>query len=63
MTDWQRGEPTDDGTKPSPPTSRGILRDARYLVAVGRLERARWYHSLWAFQLTGVTGNAASRPA
>jgi error-prone DNA polymerase len=34
---------------------RGILRDAHYLVAVGRLERVRWYRSLWAFQLMGVT--------
>jgi len=31
---------------------RGILRDARYLVAVGRLEHVRWYRSLRAFQLT-----------
>jgi len=39
------------------------LRDARYLVAVGRLERARWYRSLWAFQLVGVAGNAAAQTA
>jgi hypothetical protein len=31
---------------------RSVLRDARYLVAVGRLERIRWYRSLWAFTLT-----------
>jgi error-prone DNA polymerase len=48
---------------------RHTLRDARYLVAVGRLERVRWYRSLWAFQLTGVqgatgmTGNAATHSA
>jgi len=42
---------------------RGILRDARYLVAVGRLERVRWYRSLWAFQITGVSGNAVSHTA
>ena len=39
------------------------LRDARYLVAVGRLERARWYRSLWAFQLVGVTVSVTIRPA
>ena len=32
---------------------RGILRDARYRIAVGRLERVRWYRSLWAFELDG----------
>src|SRR6185312_14294424 len=42
---------------------RGILRDARYLVAIGRLERVRWYRSLWAFQLTGVSRNAVSHTA
>jgi len=44
---------------------RTTLRDARYLVAVGRLERVRWYHSLWAFQLTGVTvtGHTAAHSA
>jgi hypothetical protein len=40
---------------------RGILRDARYLVAVGRLERVRWYRSLWAFELIGVTVNEENR--
>lgn len=34
---------------------RKILRDARYLVAVGRLERVRWYRSMWAFELLGVS--------
>jgi hypothetical protein len=33
---------------------RTTLRDARYLVAIGRLERVRWYRSLWAFELIGV---------
>jgi error-prone DNA polymerase len=33
---------------------RRILRDAHYLVAIGRLERVRWYRALWAFELTGV---------
>jgi hypothetical protein len=42
---------------------RGILRDARYLVAIGRLERVRWYRSLWAFQLVGVLGNSAAHSA
>jgi error-prone DNA polymerase len=42
---------------------RRTLRDARYLVAVGRLERVRWYRSLWAFQLLGVSGNAAAQTA
>jgi error-prone DNA polymerase len=42
---------------------RHTLRDARYLVAVGRLERVRWYRSLWAFQLIGVPGNAAAYSA
>ncbi len=42
---------------------RGTLRDARYLVAVGRLERVRWYRSLWAFQLIGVPGHAAAHSA
>lgn len=37
---------------------RSILRDARYLVAIGRLERVRWYRSLWAVQLIGVTEHA-----
>jgi len=38
---------------------------ARYFVAIGRLERVRWYHSLWAFQLTGVTvtGHTAAHSA
>jgi error-prone DNA polymerase len=35
---------------------RRILRDARYVIAVGRLERVRWYRSLWAFELLGVGG-------
>jgi hypothetical protein len=41
------------------------LRSSSYLVAVGRLERVRWYRSLWAFQLIGVTMsvNAAVLPA
>jgi hypothetical protein len=39
---------------------RRILRDARYLVAVGRLERVRWYRSLWAFQFIGVSENTVS---
>ena len=30
---------------------RATLRDAHYLVAVGRLARVRWYRSLWAFAL------------
>jgi hypothetical protein len=42
---------------------RGILRDAHYLVAVGRLERVRWYRSLWAFQLISVLGNSAAHSA
>jgi len=44
---------------------RTTLRDARYLVAVGRMERARWYRSLWAFQFTGVSehGNTVSHTA
>jgi len=42
---------------------RSTLRDARYLVAVTRLERVRWYRSVWAFTLTGVTVRAATRPA
>lgn len=42
---------------------RRTLRDARYLIAVGRLERVRWYRSLWAFQLIGVQGDGATRPA
>jgi len=39
---------------------RRILRDAHYLIAVGRLERVRWYRSLWAFELNGVTGGDAA---
>jgi error-prone DNA polymerase len=39
---------------------RTILRDAHYLVAIGRLERVRWYRSLWAFQLIGVTMKAVA---
>lgn len=39
---------------------RTTLRDARYLVAVGRLERVRWYRSLWAFQLMGMSENPAA---
>ncbi len=42
---------------------RATLRDAHYLVAVGRLERVRWYRSLWAFQLTGVTAKAVAHSA
>ncbi len=38
---------------------RHILRDAHYLIAVGRLERLRWYRSMWAFQLIGITGDKA----
>ncbi|HEU4782452.1 MAG TPA: hypothetical protein VFS83_03845 [Ktedonobacterales bacterium] len=32
---------------------RTTLRDARYLIAVGRLEHVRWYRSLWAFEFMG----------
>ena len=42
---------------PSPSLAADLchtLRDARYLVAIGRLERVRWYRSVWAFQLGGV---------
>jgi hypothetical protein len=39
---------------------RAILRDARYLVAIGRLERVRWYRSVWAFELLGVSEMTAS---
>jgi hypothetical protein len=44
---------------------RRILRDAHYLIAiyliaVGRLERIRWYRSLWAFQLFGMTEDTAT---
>ncbi|MGE5333071.1 MAG: hypothetical protein ACM3N4_00090 [Nitrososphaerota archaeon] len=39
---------------------RGILRDTRYLVAVGRLERVRWYRSLWALELIAVQDVAGS---
>jgi error-prone DNA polymerase len=42
---------------------RRILRDAHYLVAVGRLERVRWYRSLWAWELVGVPGKAAIHSA
>ena len=42
---------------------RPILRNARYLVAVGRLERVRWYRSVWAFQLVGVTGSPGTHSA
>lgn len=42
---------------------RHILRDARYLVAIVRLERVRWYRSLWAFQLMGVTDKMAIHSA
>jgi len=42
---------------------RHTLRDARYLVVVGWLERVRWYRSLWAFQLVGVTVSVTIRPA
>jgi DNA polymerase III alpha subunit len=40
---------------------RRTLRDARYLVAVGRLERVRWYRSLWAFELVGVSAESSRR--
>jgi error-prone DNA polymerase len=33
---------------------RSTLRDAQYLIAIGRLERVRWYRSVWAFELMGV---------
>ena len=33
---------------------RRTLRDAGCLIAVGRLERIRWYRSLWAFELIGI---------
>jgi error-prone DNA polymerase len=42
---------------------RRILRDARYLIAVGRLERVRWYRSLWAYELIGVAEDATARGA
>jgi DNA polymerase III alpha subunit len=42
---------------------RTILRDARFLIAVGRLERVRWYWALWAFELTDITGGGATRTA
>lgn len=42
---------------------RRILRDARYLIAVGRLERVRWYRSLWAISLISVTEHADAYPA
>jgi len=42
---------------------RGILRDAHYLIAVGRFERVRWYRSLWAFELMGVQGLTADAAA
>lgn len=42
---------------------RHILRDARYLIAIGRLERVRWYCSLWAFELVGMNGNTTTRSA
>jgi error-prone DNA polymerase len=42
---------------------RRILRDARYLVAVGCLEQTRWYRSVWAFQLVGVPGSPGARSA
>ena len=35
---------------------RRTLRDARYLIAVGRLERVRWYRTCWAVELMGVMG-------
>lgn len=41
----------------------GILRDARYLVTVGRLERVRWYQSLWALEIVGVSASAGGRSA
>lgn len=40
-----------------------ILRDARYLVAVGRLESVRWYRSVWAFELVGVKDDATTLSA
>jgi error-prone DNA polymerase len=42
---------------------RATLRDAHYLVAIGRLERVRWYRSLWAFQLIGMSEIAVSHTA
>ncbi len=39
---------------------RRTLRDAHYLIAIGRLERVRWYRSLWAFELFGVTHPSSS---
>lgn len=42
---------------------RSILRDARYLVAIGRLERVRWYRSLWASELMGMSGSAVAHTA
>lgn len=33
---------------------RATLRDARYLIAIGRLERIRWHRSLWALELIGI---------
>ncbi len=44
------------------PPSRHDLRATHYLVAVGRLERVRWYRSLWAFQLIGVAGAERQHP-
>lgn len=48
-----------------PADLRRTLRDARYRIAVGRLERVRWYRSLWAFELMGVavTERAATHSA
>jgi error-prone DNA polymerase len=40
---------------------RRIVRDARYLIAIGRLERVRWYRSLWCFELVGVGDDATAR--
>ena len=44
---------------------RRTLHDARYLVAVGRMEHVRWYRSLWAFQLMSmaVAGRADTHSA